>query len=180
MGILGLSKLIADVAPGAIKENEMKNYFGRKVAIDASMSLYQVYYFSKFLSQRFCTRSPRYSSSFILRYVSQIDDLQYIKDVAHRGVTDWYRYIDSYINSNSKLNDSFHFGNWNIFFFDLIFSSWSQSEQRALSWQVPTARRPLTSWERSIGQSGWSTTESNPSMSSTARYIHQHLILPEQ
>ncbi|XP_026272068.1 flap endonuclease 1-like [Frankliniella occidentalis] len=41
MGIQGLSKLIADVAPGAVKENEMKNYFGRKVAIDASMSLYQ-------------------------------------------------------------------------------------------------------------------------------------------
>jgi len=41
MGILGLSKLIADVAPHAIKENEIKNYFGRKVAIDASMSLYQ-------------------------------------------------------------------------------------------------------------------------------------------
>ncbi|KAK4305639.1 hypothetical protein Pmani_022469 [Petrolisthes manimaculis] len=41
MGILGLAKLIADVAPAAIKENEMKNYFGRKVAVDASMSLYQ-------------------------------------------------------------------------------------------------------------------------------------------
>ena len=41
MGILGLSKLVADVAPEAIKENEIKNYFGRKVAIDASMSLYQ-------------------------------------------------------------------------------------------------------------------------------------------
>ncbi|KAK9511187.1 hypothetical protein O3M35_005797 [Rhynocoris fuscipes] len=41
MGILGLSKLIADIAPQAIKENEIKNYFGRKVAIDASMSLYQ-------------------------------------------------------------------------------------------------------------------------------------------
>ncbi|XP_073987870.1 flap structure-specific endonuclease 1 [Rhodnius prolixus] len=41
MGILGLSKLIADIAPHAIKENEIKNYFGRKVAIDASMSLYQ-------------------------------------------------------------------------------------------------------------------------------------------
>jgi len=41
MGILGLSKLVADVASQAIKENEMKNYFGRKVAIDASMSLYQ-------------------------------------------------------------------------------------------------------------------------------------------
>jgi len=41
MGILGLSKLVADVASKAIKENEIKNYFGRKVAIDASMSLYQ-------------------------------------------------------------------------------------------------------------------------------------------
>lgn len=41
MGILGLSKLIADVAPSAIKENEIKNYFGRKIAIDASMCLYQ-------------------------------------------------------------------------------------------------------------------------------------------
>ncbi|XP_054738864.1 flap endonuclease 1 [Anastrepha obliqua] len=41
MGILGLAKLIADIAPAAIKENEIKNYFGRKVAIDASMCLYQ-------------------------------------------------------------------------------------------------------------------------------------------
>ncbi|KDR22281.1 Flap endonuclease 1-B [Zootermopsis nevadensis] len=37
MGILGLSKLIADIAPTAIKESEIKHYF----AIDASMSLYQ-------------------------------------------------------------------------------------------------------------------------------------------
>lgn len=41
MGILGLSKLIADIAPMAVKESEIKQYFGRKVAIDASMSLYQ-------------------------------------------------------------------------------------------------------------------------------------------
>lgn len=41
MGIHGLAKLIADVAPGAIKENDFKSYFGRKVAIDASMSIYQ-------------------------------------------------------------------------------------------------------------------------------------------
>lgn len=41
MGILGLSKLIADIAPQAVKEYEIKNYFGRKIAIDASMSLYQ-------------------------------------------------------------------------------------------------------------------------------------------
>ncbi|XP_076249820.1 flap structure-specific endonuclease 1 isoform X2 [Calliopsis andreniformis] len=41
MGILGLAKLIADVAPNSIKERELKHYFGRKVAIDASMCLYQ-------------------------------------------------------------------------------------------------------------------------------------------
>lgn len=31
MGILGLSKLIADVAPQAIKESDIKNYFGKFV-----------------------------------------------------------------------------------------------------------------------------------------------------
>ncbi|XP_074087423.1 flap endonuclease 1 [Macrotis lagotis] len=41
MGIHGLAKLIADVAPSAIRENDIKSYFGRKVAIDASMSIYQ-------------------------------------------------------------------------------------------------------------------------------------------
>ena len=41
MGILGLSKLIADICPQAIKDSEIKHYFGRKVAIDASMCLYQ-------------------------------------------------------------------------------------------------------------------------------------------
>jgi len=41
MGIKGLTQLIGDNAPNAIKENEIKNYFGRKIAIDASMSLYQ-------------------------------------------------------------------------------------------------------------------------------------------
>ncbi|RZC42933.1 flap endonuclease 1, partial [Asbolus verrucosus] len=41
MGILNLSKLLADVVPQAIKESEIKHYFGRKIAIDASMCLYQ-------------------------------------------------------------------------------------------------------------------------------------------
>lgn len=41
MGILGLSKLLADYAPSSMKENEFKNYFGRKVAVDASMCIYQ-------------------------------------------------------------------------------------------------------------------------------------------
>jgi hypothetical protein len=41
MGIHGLSKVIGDNAKDAIKEDDIKNYFGRKVAIDASMSIYQ-------------------------------------------------------------------------------------------------------------------------------------------
>jgi flap endonuclease-1 len=41
MGIQGLTKVIGENAPKAIKENEIKNYFGRAVAVDASMSIYQ-------------------------------------------------------------------------------------------------------------------------------------------
>ncbi|KAJ3018868.1 Elongation of fatty acids protein 2 [Thoreauomyces humboldtii] len=41
MGIHGLTKVLGDNAPACIKENDIKNYFGRKVAIDASMSIYQ-------------------------------------------------------------------------------------------------------------------------------------------
>ena len=41
MGIHGLSKLIADNAPKAIKEHKFETFFSRTIAIDASMSLYQ-------------------------------------------------------------------------------------------------------------------------------------------
>ncbi|KAJ3277101.1 Elongation of fatty acids protein 2 [Terramyces sp. JEL0728] len=41
MGIHGLTKVIGDHAAAALASNEIKNYFGRKVAIDASMSIYQ-------------------------------------------------------------------------------------------------------------------------------------------
>lgn len=41
MGIQGLTKVIGDNAAAALKQNEIKNYFGRKVAVDASMSIYQ-------------------------------------------------------------------------------------------------------------------------------------------
>jgi len=41
MGIQGLSRVIADNAPRALKENKIAHYFGRKVAVDASMSIYQ-------------------------------------------------------------------------------------------------------------------------------------------
>mmetsp|Transcript_59004 Transcript_59004/g.120874 ORF Transcript_59004/g.120874 Transcript_59004/m.120874 type:complete len:390 (-) Transcript_59004:341-1510(-) len=41
MGIKQLTKLIGDHAPEAIKEIEIQSYFSRKVAVDASMSIYQ-------------------------------------------------------------------------------------------------------------------------------------------
>lgn len=41
MGIQGLMKMLSVEAPSAIKETEMKHHFGRKVAVDASMSIYQ-------------------------------------------------------------------------------------------------------------------------------------------
>merc|ERR1719166_707218 len=41
MGIKGLSKVISDQADGALREQKFSSYFGRKIAIDASMTLYQ-------------------------------------------------------------------------------------------------------------------------------------------
>lgn len=41
MGIHGLTKVIADNAPNSRKEYDIKDLFGRKVAIDASMFIYQ-------------------------------------------------------------------------------------------------------------------------------------------
>ncbi|KAI3448419.1 hypothetical protein Pfo_005084 [Paulownia fortunei] len=41
MGIKGLTKLLVDNAPRAMKEQKFESYFGREIAIDASMSIYQ-------------------------------------------------------------------------------------------------------------------------------------------
>ncbi|CAI0552062.1 unnamed protein product [Linum tenue] len=41
MGIKGLTKLLADNAPRGMKEQKFESFFGRKIAIDASMSIYQ-------------------------------------------------------------------------------------------------------------------------------------------
>ncbi|KAF8038603.1 hypothetical protein BT93_B1206 [Corymbia citriodora subsp. variegata] len=41
MGIKGLTKLLADNAPLAIREQTLDSYFGRRIAVDASMSIYQ-------------------------------------------------------------------------------------------------------------------------------------------
>lgn len=41
MGIHGLMKLLSEECPEAIKEQEMENMTGRKVAVDASMAIYQ-------------------------------------------------------------------------------------------------------------------------------------------
>ncbi len=37
----GLAKLLADHASGCCREQKYDNYFGRKIAIDASMHIYQ-------------------------------------------------------------------------------------------------------------------------------------------
>lgn len=42
MGIKGLTKLLGDQAPRAMKEKDIKSYAGRKIAIDASMCMYQL------------------------------------------------------------------------------------------------------------------------------------------
>ncbi|KAI3388121.1 hypothetical protein SNEBB_001181 [Seison nebaliae] len=41
MGIKGLAQLLCDMAPNAVRENKLNSYFGRRIAIDASMSIYQ-------------------------------------------------------------------------------------------------------------------------------------------
>lgn len=41
MGIHGLTKLLSDEAPNCMKEVDLDSLTGRKVAIDASMAMYQ-------------------------------------------------------------------------------------------------------------------------------------------
>ncbi|XP_067937764.1 flap endonuclease 1-like [Watersipora subatra] len=41
MGIKGLTQVLGDNAPSSVREKDIKTYFGRKVAIDASMCIYQ-------------------------------------------------------------------------------------------------------------------------------------------
>ncbi|CAE7217982.1 unnamed protein product [Rhizoctonia solani] len=41
MGIKGLTGLLSEHAPASIREHDIKTLFGRKVAVDASMSIYQ-------------------------------------------------------------------------------------------------------------------------------------------
>lgn len=41
MGIHGLSKLLSDEVPGCMKEVDLDSLTGRKVAVDASMAMYQ-------------------------------------------------------------------------------------------------------------------------------------------
>lgn len=41
MGIKGLAKLLADNSPHCVKDQKLEDYFGRKIAIDASMHIYQ-------------------------------------------------------------------------------------------------------------------------------------------
>lgn len=53
MGIHGLTKLLSDEAPNCMKEVDLDSLTGRKVAVDASMAMYQ------FLVRRACEIHPR-------------------------------------------------------------------------------------------------------------------------
>jgi hypothetical protein len=61
MGIKGLTKLLADNAPGAMKEQKFESYFGRRIAIDASMSIYQF-----LVRQNICGLAACFITSFCL------------------------------------------------------------------------------------------------------------------
>jgi len=67
MGIKGLFKLVGDVAPAAIKEVELKSYFGRRIAIDASMSLYQFLFAIRF-SENLMTNEHGETTSHIVGF----------------------------------------------------------------------------------------------------------------
>lgn len=58
-------KLLADNAPKAMKEQKFESYFGRKIAIDASMSIYQFLVWILILAQHsICAFEP----VFMCRY----------------------------------------------------------------------------------------------------------------
>lgn len=53
MGIIGLSKLIADIAPHAVKEMEIKNYFGPlNMKWPCNKNALIIGYFNKFIFYR--------------------------------------------------------------------------------------------------------------------------------
>lgn len=53
MGIHGLAKLIADQAPGAIREQDIKNYFGRHYIFCLLILLFIIWYTLLCISKRF-------------------------------------------------------------------------------------------------------------------------------
>jgi hypothetical protein len=61
MGIKGLSKLLAEHAPGCSMERKFQSYLDRKIAIDASMHIYQylVRFTSRSKFQKFSRSSAR-------------------------------------------------------------------------------------------------------------------------
>lgn len=71
MGIQGLSKLIADIAPFAIKEKEIKNFFGRKIAIDASELKY-LFLLQHFSQSRLSFQACVYISSSSLYELKEL------------------------------------------------------------------------------------------------------------
>ncbi|GJM89594.1 hypothetical protein PR202_ga05802 [Eleusine coracana subsp. coracana] len=66
MGIKGLTKLLADNAPKAMKEQKFESYFGRKIAVDASMSIYQFLVCCAPPYAHLCASTPTFVLIFVL------------------------------------------------------------------------------------------------------------------
>ncbi|ELR16683.1 uncharacterized protein ACA1_089310 [Acanthamoeba castellanii str. Neff] len=66
MGVKGLMQLIADACPQALKETGADSYFGRKVALDASLALYSFLIALSPLSGSFLTNPSGDDTSYLM------------------------------------------------------------------------------------------------------------------
>ncbi|KAL0205181.1 hypothetical protein P9112_000488 [Eukaryota sp. TZLM1-RC] len=71
MGIQGLTKVIDDNAPGSVREQDVKSYFGRKIAIDASTYLYQFLVAIRTAGQGVLTNAVGEDTSHIQGFLSR-------------------------------------------------------------------------------------------------------------
>ncbi|CAN1219273.1 Flap endonuclease 1 [Linum perenne] len=84
MGIKGLTKLLAENAPRAMKEQKFESYFGRKIAIDASMSIYQFL----IVIGRSGTEMLTNEAGEVTRYSKRADATEDLKEAVEAGNKD--------------------------------------------------------------------------------------------
>lgn len=73
MGIQGLTKLLSENTKGALREVKFESYFGRKVAIDASMHIYQFMVLSPPLASFSTTFAPAHELEWLTNHLRAAD-----------------------------------------------------------------------------------------------------------